>query len=58
MLTDSPDVLPIPPCTLSHLSLPIEKWSDVGSKSKLEEHKIVLREITGPRQGSCLSKHI
>jgi phosphohistidine phosphatase len=49
MLTDSSDVVPILTCTLGHLSLPIEKWSDLGSKSKLEQHKVVLREIIKPR---------
>ena len=49
MLTDSSHVVPIPTCTLGHLSIPIEKWSDLGSKSKLEQHKVVLREIIKPR---------
>jgi phosphohistidine phosphatase len=50
MLTDSPDVVAIPSCALAHLSLPIEKWSDLGNnKSRIEEHKSVLREIIQPR---------
>jgi phosphohistidine phosphatase len=45
MLTGAPDVVPIPPCAIGHLSLPIEKWSDLSSRSKLLQHKVVLREI-------------
>src|SRR5918911_2585723 len=38
MLTDSPDVVAIPSCVLAHLSLPIEKWTDLGNnKSTIEE---------------------
>src|ERR671931_1979886 len=33
MFTDSSDVMSIPSCTLAHLSLPNEKWSDLRSKS-------------------------
>ena len=36
MLTDSSDVVVIPSCALAHLILPIEKWSDLSSKSKIE----------------------
>jgi phosphohistidine phosphatase len=50
ILTDSPDVVAIPSCALAHLSLPIEKWSDLSNnKSRIEEHKAVLREIIQPR---------
>jgi phosphohistidine phosphatase len=49
MLTDSSDVLPIPSCALAHLSLPIEKWSDLSSNSKIEQNKVVLREIIQSR---------
>jgi phosphohistidine phosphatase len=49
MLTDSPDVVAISSCALAHLSLPIEKWSDLGNKSKIEQHKVVLKEIIQPR---------
>src|SRR5919197_1351238 len=49
MLTDSPDVVAIPSCALAHLSLPIEKWSDFSSNSKIEQHKVVLMEIIQPR---------
>ena len=48
MLTDSADVITIPSCVLSHLSLSIEKWSYL-SKSKVEQHNVVLREIIQPR---------
>jgi phosphohistidine phosphatase len=49
MLTDSSDVLAIPSCALAHLSLPIEKWSDLSSKTKIEQNKVILREIIQPR---------
>ena len=49
MLTDSSDVTAISSCTLAHLSLPIEKWPDLSSKNKMEQHKAVLREIIQPR---------
>jgi phosphohistidine phosphatase len=49
ILTDSSNVVTIPSCALAHLSLPIEKWSDIRSKSKIEQHKVVLREIIQPR---------
>jgi phosphohistidine phosphatase len=50
MVTDSSDVVvAIPSCALAHLSLPIEKWSDASSKSKLEQHKVMLRKIIQPR---------
>jgi phosphohistidine phosphatase len=48
MLTDSGGVVTIPSCVLAHPSLPIEKWSDL-SKSKVEQHTVVLREIIQPR---------
>ena len=48
MLTDSEGVVTIPSCVLAHLSLPIERWSDL-SKSKVEQHNVVLREIIQPR---------
>jgi phosphohistidine phosphatase len=49
MLTDSAGVVAISSCALAHLSLPIEKWSDLSSKSKVEQHNVVLREIIQPR---------
>jgi phosphohistidine phosphatase len=49
MLTDSPDVVVMPSCTLAHLSLPIEKWSDLSSKSKTEKYQVILREMIQPR---------
>jgi phosphohistidine phosphatase len=48
MLTDSAGVVTIPSCVLAHLSLSIERWSDL-SKSKVEQHNVVLREIIQPR---------
>jgi phosphohistidine phosphatase len=48
MLTDSADVITIPSCVLALLSLSIEKWSYL-SKSKVEQHNVVLREIIQPR---------
>jgi phosphohistidine phosphatase len=47
MLTGSPDVLAIPACAIAHFSLQIEKWSDFSSK--IEQHKVALREIIHPR---------
>jgi hypothetical protein len=49
MLTESYDLLAIPPCTLVHFSLEIEKWSDLSSRAKMEQHKAVLREIIRPK---------
>jgi phosphohistidine phosphatase len=49
MLTNSSDVVAIPSCVLAHISLPLEKWSDLSSKSKIEQHKVMLREIIQPR---------
>ena len=49
MLTDSSDVMAIPSCALAYIVLPIENWSDFSSKSKIEQHKAVLREIIQPR---------
>lgn len=49
MLTDSSDVTAISSCTLAHLSLPIEKWSDLSNNGKIEQGKAVLREIIQPR---------
>jgi phosphohistidine phosphatase SixA len=48
MLTDSSDVIAIPSCALAHLILPIEKWSNLSSKSKTE-HQAALKEIIQPR---------
>jgi phosphohistidine phosphatase len=47
MFTDSLDSVVIPTCALAHLSISIEKWSDLlkGSKTK---HQIVLEEIMLP----------
>ena len=45
MLTDSSDVLvTIPSCALAHLSIPVEKWSDIRSIKNKTAH-VVLREI-------------
>ena len=49
MLTGSSDVVAISSCALAYLSLSIEEWSDLSSKSKMEQHKVVLREIIQPR---------
>ncbi len=49
MLTDSSDLTAISSCTLAHLSLPIEKWSDLSNNGKIEQGKAVLREIIQPR---------
>lgn len=48
MLTYSADVLTIPSCVLAHLSLPIERWSEL-SKNNVEQHDVVLREIIQPK---------
>jgi phosphohistidine phosphatase len=48
MLTDSPDVVAISSCALAHLSISIEKWSDL-SKSKIEQHQVILKEIIQSR---------
>jgi phosphohistidine phosphatase len=48
MLTNSSDVIAIPSCALAHLILPIEKWSNLSSKSKTE-HQAALKEIIQPR---------
>jgi phosphohistidine phosphatase len=48
MLTDSSEVV-ILSCTLALLSIPIEKWSDFSSKSKVEQCKVVLMQIIQPR---------
>lgn len=47
-LTDSAGVITIPPCVLGHISLAIEKWSDLN-RSKIEQYTAVLREIIQPR---------
>ncbi|HEY6884506.1 MAG TPA: histidine phosphatase family protein [Nitrososphaeraceae archaeon] len=51
MLTNSSDLVAMPSCGLAHLSIPVEKWSDIRSsiKSKTELHGVVLREILQPR---------
>src|SRR5438874_6888756 len=42
MLTDSVDVVTIPSGVLAHLSLPIEKWSDVSKrKGEEQQHNVV-----------------
>jgi phosphohistidine phosphatase len=48
MLTDSAGAVTISPCALGHISLAIEKWSDLN-KSKIEQYTAVLREIIQPR---------
>ena len=48
MLTNSSDVVVIPSCALAHLSLDIEKWSDLSRKSKTEQHQVLLKEILQP----------
>ena len=35
MLTDSLDTIRMPPCTLGHLNLQIEKWSDLNKQEKI-----------------------
>lgn len=49
MLTDSSDVVvTIRSCALAHLSIPVEKWSDIrGVKNKTS--RVVLREIIQAR---------
>ena len=49
MLTESYDLLAISPCTLVHFSLPIEKWPDLSSRIKMEQHKVLLKEIIHPK---------
>jgi phosphohistidine phosphatase len=49
MLTDSSDVKGISSCTLVHFSLLIEKWSDLSNNNKIEQGKVVLREIIQPK---------
>ena len=51
MLTDSPDVVAIPSCALTHINLLIEKWSELSSKESkiIEQNKVVLRQIIQPR---------
>src|ERR671933_1884148 len=49
MLTDSSDATAITSCALAHLSLQIEKWSDLSNNGKIEQGKAVLREIIQPR---------
>jgi hypothetical protein len=54
MLTGSPAEVPIPPrglghISITHLSLRIEKVSDLDSKRKLEQNNVLLREIIQPR---------
>ena len=44
MLTDSSDVT-MPSCTLTHLSIPIDKWSDL---KKITNNQIVLKEKIQP----------
>ena len=46
-LTDSLDSVVIPTCALAHLSIPIEKWSDLLKSSKTK-HQIVLQGIIPP----------
>jgi phosphohistidine phosphatase len=49
MLTDSSDVVvTIPSCALAHLSIPVEKWSDIRS-IKNKTARVVLREIIQAR---------
>ena len=48
MLTYSSDVVAISSCALAHLNLPIEKWSNF-SKTKIEQHHLVLKEIIQPK---------
>jgi phosphohistidine phosphatase len=47
-LIDSLDsVIVIPTCAIAHLSIPIEKWSDL-LKMNITKHQIVLKEILHP----------
>jgi phosphohistidine phosphatase len=46
-LTDSLDDVLMPSCALAHLSIPIEKWSDLLERNK-RKHQIVLKEIIQP----------
>jgi phosphohistidine phosphatase len=49
MLTDSSDddKIVMPSCALAHLSIPIEKWSDL--KNSRTKHQAVLKEIIQPK---------
>jgi phosphohistidine phosphatase len=49
MLTDSSDdnKIVMPSCALAHLSIPIEKWSDL--KNSKTKHQAVLKEIIQPK---------
>jgi phosphohistidine phosphatase len=49
MLTDSSDVMAMSSCALAHFSVLIEKWSDLSNNGKLEQSKVVLREMIQPR---------
>ena len=46
-LTDSLDDVLMPSSALAHLSIPIEKWSDL-LKMNRKKHQIVLKEILQP----------
>ena len=46
-LTNSLDDVLMPSCALAHLSIPIEKWSDLHKMDKTKD-KIVLKEIIQP----------
>jgi phosphohistidine phosphatase len=49
-LTDSSDdnnKIVMPSCALAHLSIPIEKWSDL--KNSKTKHEVVLKEILQPK---------
>ena len=47
MLTDSAGAVTISPCALGHISLAIEKWSDL--KNSKTKHQAVLKEIIQPK---------
>ena len=44
-LTAAPDAIVLSTCALAHLSIPIEKWCDLKTKTK---YQIVLKEIIMP----------
>ena len=46
MLTDSPDIVTIPSCALAHLSLPIQKWSDLSESKTGQQHQAILKEMS------------
>ena len=45
-LTDTSDAIVLSPCTMAHLSIPIEKWCNLQSKTKNQN---ILKEIIKPK---------